>query len=164
MSTVQSPRIRPKQLVAPSTEGFTTEDARAYFARRLAFETDPSDVYHDLSSGVASFVVVDTRQAEAYRSCHVPGAIHLPSGRIRRETTRHLDPGTLIITYCWGPGCNGAAKAAARLSELGFTVRQMIGGIEYWQREGYPVEGEGAGCPQREGDERKNEVALHVDP
>ena len=38
-------------------------------------------------------------------------------------------------------GCNGATKAAMQLSALGFAVKEMIGGMEYWEeRERYPVE------------------------
>jgi rhodanese-related sulfurtransferase len=47
----------------------------------------------------------------------------------------------VVVTYCWGPGCNAATKGAARLAALGFRVKEMIGGIEYWRREGHPVEG-----------------------
>ena len=52
-----------------------------------------------------------------------------------------VDPAVPVVTYCWGPGCNGATKAALALSQLGYRVREMIGGIEYWIREGHPVEG-----------------------
>ena len=45
-----------------------------------------------------------------------------------------------MVTYCWGPGCNGATRAALALSLLGYRVREMIGGFEYWAREGLPVE------------------------
>lgn len=141
MAVATRPRIRPKQLVTLPAEHCTPDDARRYFEERLAFQTDPSDVHHDLESGVADFVIVDARQAEAHAACRIPGALHLPHGRIRASTTSHLDPDTLIITYCWGPGCNGSTKAAAYLSALGFKVREMIGGIEYWRREGYAVEG-----------------------
>ena len=38
--------------------------------------------------------------------------------------------------------------AAARLAALGFKVKEMIGGLEYWRQEGCPVEGAlGAGAP-----------------
>ena len=48
---------------------------------------------------------------------------------------------TVLVVYCWGPGCNGATKAAVKLSALGFPVKEMIGGIEYWEdKERYPVE------------------------
>ena len=47
--------------------------------------------------------------------------------------------------YCWGPGCNGAVKACARLYEHGRTdVKEMLGGFEYWVREGFAIEGEHA--------------------
>ena len=133
-------RLRSKQLVTPP-EGVTSAEAQAFYACRLAFETDPADVHHDVSKGVANFVIVDARQKEAYDACRIPGAIHLPYARIRPSTTSHFDPKTLFVTYCWGPGCNSSTKAAMKLSELGFAVRDMIGGIEYWRREGYAVEG-----------------------
>jgi hypothetical protein len=41
--------------------------------------------------------------------------------------------------YCWGPGCDGATRAAHELVRRGYQVREMIGGIEYWIREGFPV-------------------------
>lgn len=140
MSPLTSSRVRPKQLVKPSTS-YSADEALAHYRRKLAFETDPADVYHDLAAGVADFVIVDARQVEAYRARRIPGAIHFPHARMRPETTADLDPEKLYITYCWGPGCNGSTRAAARLVELGFKVREMIGGIEYWQQEGYPVEG-----------------------
>ena len=115
--------------------------ARAHFAGRLAVETDPADVHADLSKGVDAFVVVDVRSPEAYAACQVPGALNLPVRQIRAETLDALPEGRLAVVYCWGPGCNGATKAAARLSALGVPVKEMIGGIEYWRREGYAVDG-----------------------
>ncbi|TGU86829.1 rhodanese-like domain-containing protein, partial [Mesorhizobium sp. M00.F.Ca.ET.186.01.1.1] len=41
----------------------------------------------------------------------------------------------------WSPACNGAAKECAKLAELGFSVKEMLGGMEYWQREGNRIEG-----------------------
>ncbi|MDA8016345.1 MAG: rhodanese-like domain-containing protein [Thermoanaerobaculia bacterium] len=147
MAQTASPRVRSKQLVTASPDQ-TPDRAASFFHHRLAFETDPSDVHHDQSHGVADFVVLDARQVEAFEACRVPGAIHMPHGRIRQSTTRDFDRGQLIVTYCWGPGCNAATKAAAKLSALGFRVREMIGGLEYWRREGHPVEGhEGNDAP-----------------
>jgi rhodanese-related sulfurtransferase len=45
-----------------------------------------------------------------------------------------------VVVYCWGPGCNGATKAALAFAALGHPVREMIGGFEYWAREGLAVE------------------------
>ena len=35
---------------------------------------------------------------------------------------------------------NGATRAGLIISELGYGVKEMIGGFEYWAREGMPVD------------------------
>ena len=119
--------------------------ARQHFASKLAVETDPSDVHADLDRGVDRIVVLDARSTQHYDECHVPGAINIPHRTISAETTAQLTRDVCIVTYCWGPGCNAATKAAMRLAALGFQVKEMIGGLEYWRREGYAVEGTSAG-------------------
>lgn len=123
-------------------------EARQHFLAKLAVETDPSDVHADLSKGVDRFVLVDARSAEDYRECHIPGAVSLPHRAINDESTAGLSSDTPVVVYCWSPACNAAAKAAVRLTGLGYHVKEMIGGIEYWRREGYAVEGENpSGAP-----------------
>ncbi|WP_246136970.1 rhodanese-like domain-containing protein [Myxococcus llanfairpwllgwyngyllgogerychwyrndrobwllllantysiliogogogochensis] len=67
--------------------------------------------------------------------------LNLPARTLSATTTAHLSKDDVIVTYCWSPGCNGSTKAAARLSALGFRVKELIGGIEYWVKEGYATEG-----------------------
>jgi rhodanese-related sulfurtransferase len=110
-------------------------DAATFFAARLAFETDVSDVHAAMESGTAGFVLVDTRSSAAWDGGRIPGAQHLPTAELPGD----LDPTVPVVTYCWGPGCNGATRAALALARAGFAVREMIGGIEYWTREGFPV-------------------------
>jgi rhodanese-related sulfurtransferase len=117
------------------------EEAHRHFLGRLSVETDPADVRLDLQRGQSSFVLIDARSAQDFEECHIPGAINLPARSITAESTSHLSKEHLLVTYCWSPGCNGATKAAARLSALGFQVKEMIGGLEYWRREGGEVEG-----------------------
>ena len=113
--------------------------AAAHFAARLAFETDVSDVHASLESGVPGFVLLDSRSREAWAQGHVPGAVHLPGRDIATRAAAELDPSVPVVTYCWGPGCNGATRAALALARLGYRVREMLGGFEYWAREGLPV-------------------------
>src|SRR5918994_2046182 len=117
------------------------EEARRHFAAKLSVETDPYDVKTDLDRVPDAFVLADVRSANAYRECHAVGAISLPARQINAETTRHLDKQVPIVTYCWGPGCNSSTKAALRLTALGFQVKEMIGGLEYWRPEELPIEG-----------------------
>lgn len=111
------------------------ERAAALFAERLATQTDVSDVHAAL--GRDDFVLLDVRSDAAWEQGHIPGALHLPHARIPSDDT--LSPGVPVVTYCWGPGCNGATRAALALARRGFPVKEMIGGIEYWIREGFPV-------------------------
>ncbi|MGK5112581.1 MULTISPECIES: rhodanese-like domain-containing protein [unclassified Geodermatophilus] len=114
-------------------------DAVRHFAHRLAVETDVSDVHAALESGDPGFVLLDSRSREAWEQGHVPGAVHLPGREIAARAPAELDRSVPVVTYCWGPGCNGATRAALALALLGHRVREMIGGFEYWAREGLPV-------------------------
>jgi rhodanese-related sulfurtransferase len=116
------------------------EVAAAHFESQLAVETDPADVAAALAAaGDPGFVVLDVRSPEAFEAGHLPGAVSLPKPFAPADVEA-LPPG-LIVVYCWGPSCNGATKAAAQLSRLGRPVKKMLGGFEYWVREGHPVEG-----------------------
>jgi rhodanese-related sulfurtransferase len=114
--------------------------AIAHFSARLAFETDVSDVAAGLREQPSAFTVVDTRSAESWAQGHVPGAVHLPTRRIAAEASERIAPGTPVVVYCWGPGCNGAQRAALEFARLGHPVKEMIGGFEYWVREGFAYE------------------------
>ena len=114
-------------------------NAEDFFRAKLTHETDVSDVHQALEAG-EDFVLVDSRGPAAWAQGHVPQAIHLPTSDIPHLARRMLDPQRPVVTYCWGPGCNGATRAALALAEQGFTVREMIGGIEYWIREGFEIQ------------------------
>lgn len=111
-----------------------------HFGTRLAFETDPSDVWADLRTGAESFVLIDVRSRGAFHAGHLPGAVSLPLALLDEQTIASLPAGRVAVTYCWGPGCNGSTRGAHRLAKLGVPVKEMIGGYEYWVREGLPVE------------------------
>ena len=113
--------------------------ARAHFERRLSVETDASDVAAALRAGSPGFVLLDARSPEAFAAGHLPGALSAPHATIDARVARELPEG-LVVAYCWGPGCNAATKAGARLAAQGRRVKEMLGGFEYWEREGHPVE------------------------
>ncbi len=111
----------------------------AHVDRRLSLETDASDVMDHLQIGAAGVVVVDTRSRELYEAGHVPTAISLPLDAIDEATTAHLDRDTIYVTYCTGPQCNGSTKAARRFAELGFPVKELIGGWWGWRANRFPA-------------------------
>jgi rhodanese-related sulfurtransferase len=127
--------------MADPTSTFTAANAEAvaHFAARLRHETDVSDVHAALSAGEPGLVVVDSRGPDAWSQGHLPGAVHLPTAQIAARAPALVDPAAVVVTYCWGPGCNGATRAALEFARLGYRVREMLGGYEYWVREGLAV-------------------------
>jgi rhodanese-related sulfurtransferase len=83
--------------------------------------------------------VLDVRDPESYAAGHLPGAVHLPHGRIVERNLAAYPPDTLFVVYCSGPHCNGADRAAIRLARLGRPVKKMIGGTEGWKDDGFSL-------------------------
>ncbi|MBH0100212.1 sulfurtransferase [Salinibacterium sp. NSLL150] len=116
----------------------TAADRVAHFSRKLDFETDPSDVGAALETQ-ERFVLIDSRGDAAWNQGHAAGAVHMPTADISTRAGNEIALDMPVVVYCWGPGCNGGTKAALEFARLGYEVREMIGGFEYWAREGYPV-------------------------
>ncbi|MGN7976050.1 rhodanese-like domain-containing protein [Microbacterium sp. 22195] len=114
-------------------------DRTAYFEAKLAHETDASDLYAALKAG-EQVTVVDVRSDEAWAQGRVSGAVHMHYREIAERAPKEIPAGSEVVVYCWSPGCNAGAKGALEFAKLGYAVREMIGGFEYWVREGYPVE------------------------
>jgi len=85
---------------------------------KLRFHTDSWDLSVDLKAGFSDIVVIDARSRDAYGAGHIPGAVSFPHG---------------------GIGCNASTKGAYQLARLGFRVKELLGGIDWWRRDGHPV-------------------------
>jgi len=116
------------------------QQANDFFSTKLACETDCSDVYGDIKAGNKSYILLDVRSKEAFDKSHAITAVSMPHNEINSVAFANYNKDTLFVVYCWGPGCNGATKAGSKISALGFKVKEMIGGIHYWEDfERYPV-------------------------
>jgi rhodanese-related sulfurtransferase len=113
--------------------------ALQHFVNMLAFETDCWDVHESLKAAERDFVLVDVRAPNDFSSGHVEGAVNIPHGKMTSGRMAEYPPQTLFVVYCAGPHCNGANKAAVRLSRLGRPVKMMIGGIMGWRDEGFAL-------------------------
>lgn len=111
-------------------------DQVAFYQAKLAWETDSWDVSEALRRG-ERLQLVDGRSPAAYASETIPGAINLPHRTISAETTAALARDVVLVTFCDGIGCNASTKTALRLAELGFEVREMLGGLDWWKRDGH---------------------------
>lgn len=114
------------------------ETAHAHFQSKLVFETDCWDVHASLAEDTPpDFILLDVRSPDLYDDQHIPGAVNLPIRKIIESKLKAWPEDTLFVVYCAGPHCNGADKAALRLSALGRSVKLMIGGMTGWADEGF---------------------------
>ena len=112
-------------------------NAADYFRAKLEFETTP----HQLKKGLEErrVFLVDVRDREGYQKEHIPGAVNIPLGELVGHL-KELPRNTPIVTYCWNITCAAAPTAALQLAEKGFTVRELVGGIEEWKQRGMPTQ------------------------
>lgn len=88
-------------------------------------------------------IVIDARSPESFSKEHIPGAINIPHRTMRLETTVDLKKDFVYVTYCDGIGCNASTKGAFNMTKLGFKVKELLGGIDWWKRggDGFATEG-----------------------
>lgn len=137
--TDQTGRMTPSQVT--EFPAATAIDAYAHFASKLSFEVDPADVARAMKDGNVDFILIDSRNKGHYTKSHLPGAVNVPERGIGAEWLAQFPADKLLITYCWGPSCNGSTKAAMKIAALGRPVKELIGGFQYWVREGLLTEG-----------------------
>lgn len=111
-----------------------------FYEQKLKYETDSWDLYESLERGDA-VIVIDARSPEAYEIEHIPSAINIPHRTMSAETTAELDSTCLYAIYCDGIGCNASTKGALNMARLGFQVKELMGGLDWWKRDGYATEG-----------------------
>ena len=111
-----------------------------HYEDRLSFQWDSADLAEKLEED-PKVVVIDTRKAFAYEEEHIPSAISFPHRTMDVTTTASLDKNAIYICYCDGIGCNGSTKGSLKMAKLGFNVRELIGGLDWWKRDGYQTEG-----------------------
>jgi len=112
-----------------------------YYENKLAYEIDSWDLSVGLK-GRENIVVIDARSAEAYSREHIPEAINIPHRIMDEAITTSIDKTALIVVYCDGIGCNASTKGALNMTRLGFKTKELIGGLDWWKRDGYPTVGE----------------------
>jgi len=114
-------------------------ETAAVMADKLRFHTDSWDLSVDLKAGSDAIVVIDARSREAYAASHIPGALSLPHREMTIEPAARLDAAKVYVVYCDGIGCNASTKGAYKLARVGFQAKELLGGLDWWRRDGHPV-------------------------
>lgn len=83
-------------------------------------------------------VVLDVRPSAEHAAGHLPGAVSIPLGELRRRLAE-LPGDREIVAYCRGPYCAFAHEAVATLRQEGFAARRLEDGLPEWQAAGLAV-------------------------
>ncbi|MCL2726520.1 MAG: molybdopterin-synthase adenylyltransferase MoeB [Polyangiaceae bacterium] len=104
-----------------------------------------------------SYVLLDVRDKEEFRTGHIPGALSLPRGFLEIQVEALIpNKSTKIVTYC-GSGAR-SALAAKTLADLGYTnVETANPGFVHWKELGYPFE-----MPPQLTDVQRNRYKRHL--
>jgi len=111
-----------------------------YYEDKLKYEIDSWDLNESISVS-DSIIVIDTRSEAAYNYERIPNSINIPHKRINDNTTKDLPKNREYVTYCDGIGCNASTKGALNMRILGFRVKELLGGLDWWKRDGYETHG-----------------------
>ena len=127
------------------------KDQLQHYQNKLAYEIDSWDLKMALEAQ-ENVIVIDARSATAHAAEHIPGAINIPHRQMNADSTATLNKMALVITYCDGIGCNASTKGALAMTKLGFRVKELMGGLDWWKRDGHPTsaisatQASGIGC------------------
>ncbi len=109
----------------------------SFYQQKLDYEIDAWDLNTAIEKG-ENIIILDARSIEAYLNEHIFDAINFPHRTINLESAaKLLNLKTVYVTYCDGIGCNASTKAALKLAQLGYHVKELMGGIDWWKRDGY---------------------------
>jgi rhodanese-related sulfurtransferase len=112
--------------------------ATAYLGARDALEPVTRQELARRLQDDDSLVVLDVRPTEEHQAGHLPGAVSIPIGELRRRLAE-LPRDREIVAYCRGPYCAFAHEAVELLREEGFAARRLEEGLPEWQAAGLAV-------------------------
>ena len=112
--------------------------AAAYLGGRDHLEPVTREELARRLQGGDRLVLLDVRPAAEHAAGHLPGAVSIPVGELRRRLAE-LPRDREVVAYCRGPYCAFAHEAVAVLREAGFSARRLEDGLPEWEAAGLAV-------------------------
>jgi rhodanese-related sulfurtransferase len=112
--------------------------ATKFFKAKLDFTTGPVEL-RNMIDDEENINIIDVRHPEDFEKGHIPNAIN--SYRALDPTYGALYRDRVNIIYCYSEECHLAAEAAMDFAEHGFSVMELEGGFDAWQKHDLPIEG-----------------------
>jgi rhodanese-related sulfurtransferase len=83
-------------------------------------------------------VVIDVRPLEEYECGHIPGALGIPVGQLKRRLSE-LPKNKDVVAYCRGPYCVLAVEAVHLLRSRGIRAYPLDASVHDWRARGLPI-------------------------
>jgi len=110
---------------------------RGYFHERDSMEpVSRAELRKRFKEGLVT--VLDVRPADEFANGHIPGAINIPVGELKKRLSE-LPRKPEVVAYCRGAFCVMAFEAVALLRTSGFKSRRLEDGMPEWRAAGLPV-------------------------
>ncbi|MFZ5617898.1 MAG: ArsR/SmtB family transcription factor [Pseudomonadota bacterium] len=124
--------------IARRNSAAVKEVVSSYFNERDAMEpVSRRELRRRMKAGTVT--VLDVRPAEEFALGHLPRAINIPVGELKRRLSE-LPRGKEIVAYCRGPYCVFAFEAIWTLRAAGYEAHRLEDGMPHWRADGHPVE------------------------
>ncbi len=88
-----------------------------------------------------NFKLVEVLQKQEFAIGHIPGAINIPLHELEVSAPNMLSNNETIVVYCASYSCQASARAARRLTEMGYQkVLDFKAGKQWWRHAGLDLE------------------------
>lgn len=98
-----------------------------YYQAKLKYEIDSWDLFDKLNRK-EQIQIIDAHLNEAFEQEHIPGAINIPHRTMNEKTCSKLNKNILYVIFCDGISCNASTKGALNMTQMGFCVKEFLGG------------------------------------
>jgi len=101
-----------------------------------------------LTSDTDRPVLVNALAREAFEEQRIPGSVSIPASDALRLAPDVLARDQAVVVYCASRSCTASPTLAQKLVDIGFAdVSDFEGGVEEWERAGFPLEGARVAVP-----------------
>lgn len=115
-----------------------TRRAHEYFLNEISYSIGAHELKKLISDDLNSFNLIDVRKYEDYIDGHIPYATHVPVDEIDGHLNM-FSKEKVNIVYSQSIICRKSKKAALKLTEKGYPVRELTGGFKAWKKQDFDI-------------------------
>ena len=84
-------------------------------------------------------VIIDVLQPKYFHKQHIPGAINIPEEHAVETIQKRFHKKRQLIIYCYDSDCLKSEHVTQKLTEKGYTAKDLDVGIQGWKQQSLPI-------------------------